>query len=105
MGMPHEIKGESIYAYVTLKSAGIEEASDDTDHGASRPGCARRSGPSPRRRSSSSPTGLPKTRSGKIMRRVLRKIVEGSNEFGDTSTLADPGVVTDLVEGNKDLVG
>ena len=48
--------------------------------------------------------GLPKTRSGKIMRRVLRKIVEGSSDFGDTSTLADPGVVTDLVEGNRDLI-
>jgi acetyl-CoA synthetase len=50
--------------------------------------------------------GLPKTRSGKIMRRILRKIAEGQIEdFGDTSTLADPTVITSLVEGKKDLLG
>ena len=49
--------------------------------------------------------GLPKTRSGKIMRRVLRKIAAGQDDFGDTSTLADPSVVTALVEGKKALLG
>ena len=44
-------------------------------------------------------TGLPKTRSGKIMRRILRKIAEGERQLGDTSTLADPSVVEDLKQG------
>ena len=49
--------------------------------------------------------GLPKTRSGKIMRRVLRKIVAGEKkEFGDTSTLADPGVIPDLIDGFAELM-
>ena len=48
--------------------------------------------------------GLPKTRSGKIMRRILRKIAEGApDQLGDISTLADPGVVKDLIEGAKGL--
>jgi acetyl-CoA synthetase len=50
--------------------------------------------------------GLPKTRSGKIMRRILRKIAEGEyDKLGDTSTLADPGVVDDLIEGHKISTG
>jgi acetyl-CoA synthetase len=47
-------------------------------------------------------SGLPKTRSGKIMRRILRKVAEGSTEnMGDTSTLLDPDVVTKIIEGRK----
>ncbi|MDD4951366.1 MAG: hypothetical protein PHV85_02335, partial [Desulfovibrionaceae bacterium] len=50
--------------------------------------------------------GLPKTRSGKIMRRILRKIAAGQVEdFGDTSTLADPTVITSLIEGKNELLG
>ena len=50
--------------------------------------------------------GLPKTRSGKIMRRILRKIASGeTSEFGDTSTLSDPGVITDLIDGRLELTG
>jgi acetyl-CoA synthetase len=101
VGMPHDIKGETIYAYVTLKS-GIE-ASDDMVKEL-KIWVRKEIGPIATPEFIQFADGLPKTRSGKIMRRVLRKIVEGSNEFGDTSTLADPGVVTDLVEGNKDLV-
>ncbi len=94
VGFPHDIKGQGIYAYVTLKS-GMEYhdslkkelvshvrkeigafASPDVIHWA---------------------PGLPKTRSGKIMRRILRKIAEGQpDQIGDTSTLADPGVVENL---------
>ncbi|MBI9078789.1 MAG: acetate--CoA ligase [Pseudodesulfovibrio sp.] len=101
VGMPHDIKGETIYAYVTLKS-GIE-ASDDMVKEL-KIWVRKEIGPIATPEFIQFADGLPKTRSGKIMRRVLRKIVEGSNEFGDTSTLADPGVVTDLVEGNKDLI-
>ena len=95
VGCPHEIKGQGIYAYVTLKT-GIE-ATDDLKkelikHVRSEIGPI------------ASPDvvqwapGLPKTRSGKIMRRILRKIAEGeAGSIGDTSTLADPSVVDDLI--------
>ena len=67
---------------------------------AGRNGCARRSARSPPPTSSSSPPRLPKTRTGKIMRRILRKIAENDvGNLGDTSTLADPSVVEDLVAG------
>jgi len=97
VGYPHDIKGQGIYAYVTL-NAGVDAHDDlraelikhvrgeigpiaapDVIHWA---------------------PGLPKTRSGKIMRRILRKIAENElGALGDTSTLADPGVVDDLVKG------
>ncbi|WP_374283339.1 acetate--CoA ligase [Novosphingobium sp.] len=99
VGMPHEIKGQGIYAYVTL-NAGEEPseamrkelvqwvrheigpiATPDVIHFA---------------------PGLPKTRSGKIMRRILRKIAEGDvSNLGDTSTLADPGVVDVLLTSGR----
>ena len=62
-------------------------------------GCARRSAPSPRPDVIQFAPGLPKTRSGKIMRRILRKVAENDvSSLGDTSTLADPAVVDDLIE-------
>jgi acetyl-CoA synthetase len=96
VGFPHDIKGQGIYAYVVL-NVGVDKtdelkkelvthvrkeigpiASPDVVHWAD---------------------GLPKTRSGKIMRRILRKIAAGqADEIGDTSTLADPGVVQALVQ-------
>ena len=100
VGMPHDIKGETIYAYVTLRS-GVEP--DDDMVKDLKVWVRKEIGPIATPEFIQFADGLPKTRSGKIMRRVLRKIVEGSTDFGDTSTLADPGVVTDLVEGNKDL--
>jgi acetyl-CoA synthetase len=102
VGMPHDIKGETIYAYVTLRS-GVEP--DDDMVKDLKVWVRKEIGPIATPEFIQFADGLPKTRSGKIMRRVLRKIVEGSSDFGDTSTLADPGVVTDLVEGNKDLLG
>ncbi len=102
VGMPHDIKGETIYAYVTLK-AGIEPSDDIMKE--LKTWVRKEIGPIATPEFIQFADGLPKTRSGKIMRRVLRKIVEGSSDFGDTSTLADPSVVTDLVEGNKDLRG
>ncbi|MGE4421798.1 MAG: acetate--CoA ligase [Pseudodesulfovibrio sp.] len=102
VGMPHDIKGETIYAYVTLRS-GVEPTDEMVKE--LKVWVRKEIGPIATPEFIQFADGLPKTRSGKIMRRVLRKIVEGSTDFGDTSTLADPGVVTDLVEGNKDLLG
>jgi acetyl-CoA synthetase len=103
VGMPHHIKGQGIYAYVTLKS-GIEESDalrkELVGH------VRKEIGPIATPEVIQFADGLPKTRSGKIMRRILRKIAEGQIEdFGDTSTLADPTVITSLVEGKKDLLG
>jgi len=101
VGVPHEIKGQGIYAYVTLNSgeystpelyAEVKQwvrkeigaiATPDILHWAE---------------------GLPKTRSGKIMRRILRKIATGeSDQLGDTSTLADPSVVDQLIKENQEI--
>ncbi|WP_243544410.1 acetate--CoA ligase [Pseudodesulfovibrio tunisiensis] len=101
VGMPHDVKGQTIYAYVTLKSD--EEPTDELMKEL-KVWVRTEIGPIATPEFIQFAEGLPKTRSGKIMRRVLRKIVEGSTEFGDTSTLADPGVVTDLIEGNRDLI-
>jgi acetyl-CoA synthetase len=102
VGMPHEIKGESIYAYVTLTAD-----SEPTDElMAELRGWVRKEiGPIASPEVIQFADELPKTRSGKIMRRVLRKIAAGiTDEFGDTSTLADPGVITDLLEGRDELL-
>jgi len=97
--MPHEIKGQALYAFVTLVD-GVEESDAlikelivhvRTEIGPIAAPDKLQFAPS-----------LPKTRSGKIMRRILRKIAEGTpDQIGDTSTLADPAVVDALVEGRK----
>ena len=95
VGMPHEIKGQGIYAYVTLNSG--QEPSDELRK--ELVGWVRKEiGPIAAPDKLHFAPGLPKTRSGKIMRRILRKIAEGDvSSLGDTSTLADPAVVDDLV--------
>ncbi len=99
VGYPHEIKGQGMYAFVTLKSgvtpgdALAEELKKfvNKEIGAIAKPDVIQFAP-----------GLPKTRSGKIMRRILRKIAEGDiKNLGDTSTLADPSVVDDLVKNAK----
>jgi acetyl-CoA synthetase len=97
--MPHEVKGQGIYAYVTLK-AGIQGSEELKKELVAH--VRKEIGPiaTPDRIQFSE--GLPKTRSGKIMRRILVKIAAGSvSELGDTSTLADPSVVESLVEGRQ----
>lgn len=95
VGMPHEIKGQGIYAYVTLNVG--EEGSEDL-RAELRNWVRREIGPIASPDAIQFAPGLPKTRSGKIMRRILRKIAENdTSNLGDTSTLADPGVVGDLV--------
>jgi len=102
VGYPHDIKGQGIYAYVTLK-AGItateELRAELVKH------VRTLIGPIATPDLIQWAPGLPKTRSGKIMRRILRKIAE--NEFGalgDTSTLADPAVVNELIENRQNKV-
>ncbi len=102
VGMPHEVKGQSIYAYVTLKA---EYDEDDDLIKDLRTHVRKEIGPLASPEVIQFAPGLPKTRSGKIMRRILRKIVEGdTSNLGDTSTLADPSVVTDLIEGYEEIM-
>jgi acetyl-CoA synthetase len=96
VGCPHDIKGQGIYAYVTLME-GIE-ATDEL-LGELRQWVRKEIGPIATPDFIQWAPGLPKTRSGKIMRRILRKVAENDYEnLGDTSTLADPSVVDSLVE-------
>ena len=96
VGYPHEIKGQGIYAYVTLME-GVE-ATDELRRELE--GWVRREiGPIAKPDCIQWAPGLPKTRSGKIMRRILRKIAENDHgSLGDTSTLADPSVVDELID-------
>lgn len=95
VGFPHDIKGQGIYAYVTL-NAGVEP--DEALRKALVDQVRREIGPIAAPDVIQWAPGLPKTRSGKIMRRILRKIAENEVQaLGDTSTLADPAVVDDLV--------
>ncbi len=95
VGYPHDIKGQGIYAYVTMKVGVI--AGDDL-HKELRDWVAKEIGAIAKPDVLQFAPGLPKTRSGKIMRRILRKIAENDiTNLGDTSTLADPSVVDDLV--------
>ena len=96
VGFPHPIKGQGIYCYVTLMEGtspcdGIQSELIDL--------CKKEIGPIAKPDIIQWAPGLPKTRSGKIMRRILRKIAANDvDELGDTSTLADPNVILDLIE-------
>ena len=97
VGMPHEIKGQGIYAYVTL-NAGIEGSDELKKELVAH--VRKEIGPIASPDKIQFADSLPKTRSGKIMRRILTKIAAGdTGNLGDTSTLADPSVVDDLVKG------
>ena len=99
VGYPHDIKGQGIYCYVTL-NAGL--SGDDELKKALVQWVRKEIGPIASPDLIQFAPGLPKTRSGKIMRRVLRKIAEDDfSNLGDTSTLADPGVVEDLIENRQ----
>jgi acetyl-CoA synthetase len=99
VGYPHDIKGQGIYAYVTLMAG--EQPSDSLRKELT--GWVRKEiGPIASPDLIQFAPGLPKTRSGKIMRRILRKIAEDEySNLGDTSTLADPAVVDDLVNNRQ----
>ena len=99
VGYPHDIKGQGIYCYVTLM-AGVE--SSDELKIELRNHVRKEIGPIASPDAIQWAPGLPKTRSGKIMRRILRKIAEDDfSNLGDTSTLADPAVVEDLIENRQ----
>mgnify|MGYP002725505427 FL=1 len=99
VGFPHDIKGQGIYAFVTLMT-GVDSSDEIKDR--IRKTVAAEIGPHAKPDQLQFAPALPKTRSGKIMRRILRKIAEGDTDnMGDISTLADPSVVESLVSGSK----
>jgi acetyl-CoA synthetase len=101
VGMPHKLKGQGIYAYVTLKSDVTVTPDLDKEL---KTHVRRQIGPIATPDVIQLADGLPKTRSGKIMRRILVKIAAGdTGNLGDTSTLADPSVVQTLLGGRKNL--
>ncbi|HPB80980.1 MAG TPA: acetate--CoA ligase [Spirochaetota bacterium] len=105
VGYPHDIKGQSIYAFVTLNS-GVEKTDELKKELVAH--VRKEIGPIATPEIIQWADALPKTRSGKIMRRILKKIAAGDFErssFGDTSTLADPSVVDILVDGAKAVLG
>ncbi|RLD19749.1 MAG: acetate--CoA ligase, partial [Bacteroidetes bacterium] len=99
VGYPHEIKGQGIYAFVIADMQGRTEESLEDEIRATVNNII---GPIAKPDKIQVVPGLPKTRSGKIMRRILRKIGEGvTDDFGDTSTLLDPDVVEQIIAGKK----
>ncbi|MEC7741930.1 MAG: acetate--CoA ligase [Pseudomonadota bacterium] len=99
VGFPHDIKGQGIYCYVTLNA---DEAEGEELTAELRTHVRTEIGPIATPDHLHFTPALPKTRSGKIMRRILRKIAENDyGALGDTSTLADPGVVDALIEGRR----
>ncbi len=99
VGFPHDIKGQGIYCYVTLN---VGENADDALAGELKALVRKEIGPIATPDHLHFTPALPKTRSGKIMRRILRKIAENDfGSLGDTSTLADPSVVDALIAGRE----
>jgi acetyl-CoA synthetase len=99
IGYPHDIKGQGIYAYIILGNA--DAASDSLEQEILQT-VSKVIGAIAKPDKIQFVTGLPKTRSGKIMRRILRKIAEGeTTHLGDTTTLLDPGVVDEIIKGFK----
>ena len=101
VGFPHPIKGQGVYAYIVLQPG--EEASAEVEaslHAA----CRHQIGAHAKVDLYQFVPGLPKTRSGKVMRRILRKVAEGQPDaLGDVSTLADPSVVEAIKAGARSL--
>ena len=99
VGYPHEVKGQSIYAYVTLKT-GMKKSDDLKKELVAH--VRTLIGPIATPEKIQWADGLPKTRSGKIMRRILKKVAAGDvKDLGDTTTLADPSVVDDIVKNRQ----
>ncbi len=99
VGYPHHLKGQGIYCYVTLMAG---DSGDDALKTELKNWVRKEIGPIATPDLIQWAPGLPKTRSGKIMRRILRKVAENDfGSLGDTSTLADPAVVTDLIENRQ----
>jgi acetyl-CoA synthetase len=102
VGFPHPIKGSGVYAYVVTQPS--EEWTQDLSEELNRL-CRKRIGAHAKIDLFQHIPGLPKTRSGKVMRRILRKVAEGETDsLGDISTLADPSVVRDIKDGAKTIL-
>jgi len=101
VGFPHEIKGQGIYAYVV--SSEVPEGHDEELRNSLKKGVSRAISPIARPDKIQFVSGLPKTRSGKIMRRILKKVAAGSTDYGDISTLTNPEIVEEIVKGNKEV--
>ncbi|WP_298247290.1 acetate--CoA ligase [uncultured Christiangramia sp.] len=100
VGFPHEVKGNALYGFVILKESG-ESRNHDNLRKEINQQIADKIGPIAKPDKIQFVEGLPKTRSGKIMRRILRKIASNdTSDLGDTSTLLNPEVVEDIIEGN-----
>lgn len=99
VGYPHEVKGQGIYAYVICD---MKNRTEENLIGEIKDTVSKIIGPIAKPDKVQIVPGLPKTRSGKIMRRILRKVAEGSlDNMGDTSTLLDPEVVNQIIKGKK----
>ncbi|WP_300440978.1 acetate--CoA ligase [Christiangramia sp.] len=99
VGFPHEVKGNALYGFVILKESG-ESRNQDNLRKEINQQIADKIGPIAKPEKIQFVEGLPKTRSGKIMRRILRKIASGdTSDLGDTSTLLNPEVVEDIIAG------
>jgi acetyl-CoA synthetase len=99
VGFPHDIKGNALYGYVILKETG-ESRNQDNLRVEINQLISDQIGPIAKLDKIQFVSGLPKTRSGKIMRRILRKIAEGDfSNFGDTTTLLNPEIVDEIKEG------
>lgn len=97
VGFPHDIKGQGIYAFVIFNGMHVDEEHTRKDVIQT---VSRIIGAIAKPDKIQFVSGLPKTRSGKIMRRILRKIAEGElNNLGDTTTLLDPGIVEEIKSG------
>lgn len=106
VGYPHEVKGESVYAYIVLKETGAELTKEQQNVLVNELKSSVKKNISgfavPEKLQICS--GLPKTRSGKIMRRILRKVAaDQHDDLGDVSTLADPSVVDEIVANHRRL--
>lgn len=99
VGYPHDVKGTGIYAYIITEHMHVDEDHMRNDIAQT---VSRVIGPIAKPDKVQFVSGLPKTRSGKIMRRILRKIAEGeTDKLGDTSTLLDPAIVDEIIEGKR----
>ena len=102
VGFPHEVKGEGVYAFITLKE-GYKDKLQEVELELKQIVKQKISGFAVPEVIQFTP-GLPKTRSGKIMRRILRKVAASkTDDLGDISTLADPGVVEIIVNNHKNI--
>lgn len=103
VGFPHEVKGNALYGFVILKESGEKRDRNNLRKEINQQ-ISDKVGPIAKPEKIQFVEGLPKTRSGKIMRRILRKIASGdTSDLGDTSTLLNPEVVEEIIEGSKKM--